>query len=377
MKALKNKWVLFLIVIIMFVIIDLEIKNVTLSERGIVLGIGIDKESDEYIVTTEILAPSNMGAENYQKNRILALERGNTIREAFEKMDKALGVRVSLKHTLLIVLGDSMLKNGEYGPLIDLFTHNEVSDNTYIVGVDGSAKSLFSANPPLYSTISYKIAETFRSPDVESGTVITNVKDFFKLYLSPSGAMYIPVAEVGHGNISESNGSGEDENTDSISLGKIAVLDRTGLKVILDEVGSAGMSYIYGGVNEANLYVDNGTSDDSFELDILDTLTTRELDVKNNILTINTKMWVKLSKSKNELKAGDNKAFCSDEIELAGEIIAKRIKKAYLTCHEKGVDVLGIASLYYQKMGKEYKNHIGDKYLDNIGIEVKVNIIEK
>ena len=239
-----------------------------------------------------------MGAENYQKNRLLSLERGKTIEEAFERMDKALGVRVSLKHTILLVLGESMLEAGEYAPIMDLFVGNDVSDDVYIVGVESKASELFSAKPPLYSTISYKVAETFRSPDVESGIVRTNIKDFLKMHLSESGAIYIPIVDVSHGNISESNGSGKDEETDSINFGKIAVLDSRGQRAILSREESEGLSYIYSNVNEANLYVEDENGGGGFDVDILDTLTTKKCDVGANTLTIDIKMWVKIGHRK-------------------------------------------------------------------------------
>jgi len=54
-KIIKNKWILFVILIVAFVVLDLQVKNAPLANRGIVLGIGVDRDGREYSVTAEFL----------------------------------------------------------------------------------------------------------------------------------------------------------------------------------------------------------------------------------------------------------------------------------------------------------------------------------
>ena len=89
-KIIKNKWILFVILIVAFVVLDLQVKNAPLANRGIVLGIGVDRDGREYSVTAEFLSPSNGGVQNYQNNTMLLTEKGKTLDEAFEKMNKTL-----------------------------------------------------------------------------------------------------------------------------------------------------------------------------------------------------------------------------------------------------------------------------------------------
>ena len=374
MAIVKNKWLVFLLLILAFVTLDTQIRHVNLAQRGIVLGIGIDKVGDEYEVTCEILSPSNLGAESYQKNRLVTSEKGVSLNECFEKMDKSVGVRISLKHTVLIVLGKSVVDVGDYSPLVDLFLGNEVADDTYIVGTEGNASELFKARPPMYRTISYKVAETFRSPDIESGVVSTNVKDFFSRYLSESGGIYIPMVRAVKGSMSESSGNGE-EDTDSLMFGNIMILDKSGKKAVLTDIESEGLSYIFSKVNEANIYVDDGG--DSFNVDIIETRSDMEYNVDEKRVLVKVTMWVKLGVNNVAHSAGGFDTKYSEKIELAGETIKKHVESALYTCHSKGVDILGIASHFMKRMGSEYKEYLGGDPIGNVRVDVSVRLIAK
>lgn len=376
-KIVRNRWLMFLIIIIVFVLLDLQIQNVSLAQRGIVLGIGIDKEGDDYVITAEFIAPSNGGVQNYQKNTLLCQEKGKSIDEAFEKMDKTLGSRVSLKHTVLIVMGNSVLESGDYAPLIDLLVGNEVFDSTNVIGVKGKAEDLFNARPPMYTTVSYRIAETLRNPDIESGVVIVNVKDFFRMYASKSEAIYLPIVEIIKGGSSESDSDGGKRETDSLELGQIAILTRTGKKLTLSGEGSAGLSYIYSEVNEGNIYIGNSGDGSGFDVNVIDTLTTKKFDADNMTLTLDVRMWVKPgNRTSNDIE--DYLDYFTDkERKMVEDDVRNKIETAYKTCHEENVDILGIANGFYRILGKRYKEVIGENYLDRINIVTDVNIIAK
>lgn len=376
-KIIKNKWILFVILIVAFVVLDLQVKNAPLANRGIVLGIGVDLDGREYSVTAEFLSPSNGGVQNYQKNTMLLTEKGKTLDEAFEKMNKTLGIRVSLKHTVLIVLGENIMKEGDYAPLINLLEGNSVFDDTPIVGVRGKAQEIFNAKPPMYTTVSYRISETLRSPDIEAGVIITNVKDFFRMITCECETACIPLVDVIEGGASETDNDGNKVETDSIELGEIAVLKRSGLKLVLNNGESDGLSYVISNVNEGNIFIERDGDRPPFDVIIVDTMSSKKFDKKTKTYTVDVKMWVREGNSM-ETDITDSSVKITESMKKAvGETVAKEIMQCFETCKAKQADVFDIAGVLYKSMGKKYKDTFGDNYLENINFNVSVKIIVK
>ena len=112
-------------------------------------------------------------------------------------------------------------------------------------------------------------------------------------------------------------------------------------------------------------------------MDIIDTLTTREYNVKDKRLVVDVKMWVQFLCPDEEIISGDANAKKQRKKQLAGEIVTKTIENAYKACHNEGVDILGIKTGFYRRVGSDVLVYLGEDYLMSDMVDVRVTLIVK
>lgn len=106
-----------------------------LNELAIALAMGIDKVDDEYLVTAQVVVPSEVSMKGGTGGSkvTLYMERGETVYEAFRKMTKDSPRKLYPGHLLILVIGEELAKEG-IGESLDLLSRDwEVRPDFYVV----------------------------------------------------------------------------------------------------------------------------------------------------------------------------------------------------------------------------------------------------
>ncbi|WP_413381091.1 Ger(x)C family spore germination protein [Alkalihalobacillus sp. 1P02AB] len=123
-----------------------------LNEIGIVTAIGIDLIEDEYIISVQILNPSEI-AQIASSNQIPVYVysiKANSILEAIKKMSTIVSREIYIAHTRMVIIGEELAVNG-ISNILDFFTrYNELRPDFYLViAKDYRAEEIISVLTPL------------------------------------------------------------------------------------------------------------------------------------------------------------------------------------------------------------------------------------
>lgn len=190
-NAVRYYLILALSLLFLFFTNDFGLTDV--QKTAIVMAVGIDREEDTFIVTSQIAIPES-SMQGQASKTVQLVSRGKTIAQAFEEINAKTGWYPKLIFCNLILLGEKAAKANSFDAL-DYFLRDEyLSDNCYVATCHGLAKDVLDTTAlvdPSSSTAIQKIL----SPHAERvGTVMPNtLKDFSIGYFSDSHSGFLPV----------------------------------------------------------------------------------------------------------------------------------------------------------------------------------------
>ena len=120
-KFLTSKWLILIVVSIGLVVFNSLVFNVSVVNRNIVVGIGLDYEDEEYILYTQVVLPKNGGVASGGGNNYITLKaKAKNIDIAVDMIEKEQGVILSFAQAAILILGKTMLESGDL-QLVDTF----------------------------------------------------------------------------------------------------------------------------------------------------------------------------------------------------------------------------------------------------------------
>ena len=122
------------------------LERVEINKLGIVSGLGIDKIDDHYQVTAQILNPSAISGKSSSSLPVYSLTaEGDSIHEAYKKLDQMTSTALSLSHLNVMVINEAFAEDG-FSPLLNFaLRRTDIRpDITFVVAKDESAKDVLS-----------------------------------------------------------------------------------------------------------------------------------------------------------------------------------------------------------------------------------------
>ena len=165
------------------------------QKTAIVMAVGIDREEDTFIVTSQIAIPES-SKQGQSSKTVQLVSRGKTIAKAFEEINAKTGWYPKLIFCNLVVLGEKAAQANAFDAL-DFFLRDEyLSDNCYVATCHGLAKDILDTTALVDPSSSTAIQKVL-SPHAERvGTVMPNtLKDFSIGYFSESKSGFLPVVQ--------------------------------------------------------------------------------------------------------------------------------------------------------------------------------------
>lgn len=107
-----------------------------LNELSIASAIGIDKDGDKYIVTVQIINPSEVSSQKATGQRVASFiytTEGKTIFEALRRMTTMSTRRIYLAHIRAVVFGEDLARQGLKDLLDFLFRDHEMRSNIHLL----------------------------------------------------------------------------------------------------------------------------------------------------------------------------------------------------------------------------------------------------
>ena len=196
---------------------------VDIQKTAIVLAVGIDRENEEFIVSSRIAVPSSSGEQKAAADSIQVETRGDTVGAAIQEINMKTGWYPKLVFLNLIVLGETATEKNTFESL-DYFLRNDyMSDDCKICCCEGKAGEKLNTKTTAESIPSLSVGKILSEHSATTGlAAVTTLREFAAGYYGVSNSGYMPVLKVDElaGGASDSSSGNSSDGTSGGSSGE-------------------------------------------------------------------------------------------------------------------------------------------------------------
>lgn len=187
------RYYVLIIVLLSFLFFSNDFGLLDVQKTALVLAVGIDKEENDFIITSQIALPQD-SKQGKSTQAVQLVSRGKTVADAFEEINAKTGWYPKLVFCNLIVLGETAAKENVFDALDYFLLDEYFSDNCQLATCDGSAKSLLNVSALVDPSSSAAIAKVLSSHAERVGTVMpATLHEFAIGYYGDSQSGFLPV----------------------------------------------------------------------------------------------------------------------------------------------------------------------------------------
>lgn len=358
------KVVVTVVVLAVLVVTGGLITKTPLRERGIVTGLGLDKDGDELVLLAQVVVSGESSTPGSASAFDVLEGRGKTLSEAFDNLASKVTLTPSYSHCNILFVGKKLLEDNFDEIAIKLFENNKIKDNTQLVVAD-DAKETMQTVVPIAQTPSEYMEKEVKISSENGGRSIVSLKDYVQRQDITSGTKYITYAiKVPATPPTGENTSKADKEVFLFDLSNTAVFDIDG------KVHYYGSDVTEGvGLVEAT-----GGSITAFEgdkyitVDILQSYKIRTYQKEPAKITSDYTYYITITEQTLE-KSQDDLDLKKVE-KMIKDTIHEKILYSYETAKKDNVDIFSIIGRFYKRFGIK-------KDLNDIDWEIRIKVIVK
>ncbi|KON88045.1 spore gernimation protein GerC [Sporosarcina globispora] len=140
---MKRKIAILAIVISMAVLLSGCWNRKELDELGIVLGLGIDKVDDEYLVTLQVVSPGDVASKTSSGQRtpfVVYQEKGENLFEAIRRVTTISPRKMYLAHLRIVIIGEELAREG-ISEALDFLSRDHQLRSDYFIAVSKETRA--------------------------------------------------------------------------------------------------------------------------------------------------------------------------------------------------------------------------------------------
>lgn len=367
----SKKWLVILISAIILTIFGRVVDNKSLTQSGIVVGLGIDFQEEQYMVTVQTVSVSgSAGTDKAISSYLTYSAKGATLTEAINSISEQLGLIVSLSHCNLVIMSRSAISLNPVRMFSALTKPLALPEQALIVATDHDIPTLFASKIPSTENISFFL-QTVLLQDLEAGGLTSvSVKDYLAMRCSKSGSVVVPylrLTEMTEKPIGSSGG--ENEKNYIVDINKNLVVGNDDNLLIDEDIAQVVNLFFNDKVkNKLPVPLDNGGV---IEFRIV----SNSQSVKIDGYKITAKL--RMDVSFVEAQGFDTPYILncnSEEVHKARDILEEALSativKGYELSKECGIDFLGIENLLYQ----QYGINLDENWMNKVSFEASFDI---
>jgi spore germination protein KC len=226
-----------------------------LNELAIMVGMGIDKSEDQYIVTTQVVNPSSVSSKEAGGRGspvITFIEKGDTVFKTIRKITTTSPRKIYGAHLRVLVIGEELAKEG-LSEILDFFLrdHEMGTDFYVIIAKDTKAEDILKVLTPLEVLPANKLFSSLETSEKVWAPTVSVTLDELITEITSDGINpnLTGIMITGNGQKGEVKENIEQIHTDvKLQYSGIAVFKKDKLIGWLNEDESKGLNYILGNV---------------------------------------------------------------------------------------------------------------------------------
>lgn len=190
------RYYILLVAVLVFLFLSNDFGLVDVQKTAIVMAVGIDREEDTFIVTSQIAIPQS-SKQGKQTEAVQIVSRGKTVADAFKQINAKTGWYPKLVFCNLILLGNSTTQQNVFD-ILDFFLRDEyLSDNCFVATTNGTAKSLLNTSALVDPSSNIAMEKVLSAHAQQAGNVFpATLREFAMGYFSDSQSGFLPVLKT-------------------------------------------------------------------------------------------------------------------------------------------------------------------------------------
>ncbi|GAF11921.1 spore germination protein GerKC [Bacillus sp. JCM 19046] len=359
-----------------------------LNELSLIVGMAIDKDDTEYILTMQAMNPSEIASQETGRGYAQAMnvqERSGTIHESLRKMVQKSPRRSFISQLKVLIISEQVAQEGLEHVLDFFFRDHEVRSDFYIViARENKASEILQVITPLETLPSQSIYDSIRfSLRSYSGTKAITMDELYQEMMAegiePSLMGITVEGDLKTGKTKEN--AETNQAAAKLRINGIALFKNNKLIDWFTDTRSKGLDYLTGDISDSVASINCPSGG---ELAIESRKTQRELTVHLNNETPSATYSFTIESSISEVDCKDlDLASASDFAEIeakAEEEFKVALEDTVKATQELGSDVLGVGQSIYRKYPTYWEAHREDwsaifAEMD-INVEVDINLTD-
>lgn len=189
------RYYILAVVFLAFLFFSNDFGLMDVQKTAIVMAVGVDREEDEFVLTSQIAMPQ--AGQQKSSQAVQLVSKGKTIAEAFEQINAKTGWYPKLVFCELILLGEKTAQENVFEAL-DFFLLDEyLADNCQVAVCKGLAKDILNTSALVDPSSGVAISKILSAHAERVGTVHpVNLKDFSIGYFGDSRSAMLPVLKT-------------------------------------------------------------------------------------------------------------------------------------------------------------------------------------
>lgn len=187
------RYYLVLALALVFLFFSNDFGWLDVQKTAIVMAVGIDREEDTYVLTSQIAIPQS-SKQGKSTETVQLVSKGKTIAKAFSEINEKTGWYPKLVFCHLILLGEKTTEENVFD-VLDFFLRDEyLTDNCLLATCNGLAKDLLNESALVDPSISIAVEKVLSSHAERVGTVLPSTLRQFSIgYFSDSQSGFLPL----------------------------------------------------------------------------------------------------------------------------------------------------------------------------------------
>ena len=142
------RYYLLIATLLIFFFFSNDFGIIDIQKTALVLAVGVDREDNQFIVTTQIAVPQS-SAQGKDAQAVQMESRGETVADALNQINIKTGWYPKLVFCNLVVLGEGTVRQNVFDAL-DFFLRDEyMSDRCLVAACEGTAKEILDTVTPI------------------------------------------------------------------------------------------------------------------------------------------------------------------------------------------------------------------------------------
>ncbi len=190
------RYYIILVALLAFLFFSNDFGLVDVQKTAIVTAAGIDREGEDFILTSQVAVPQS-STQGKATEAVQLVSRGKTIAEAFEEINAKTGWYPKLVFCNLIVFGEKAASENVFDALDFFLRDAYLTDDCQVAVCRGLAKDLLNTSALIDPSSSAAISKVLSAHAERVGTVRpSNLKDFSIGYFGSSSSGMLPLLKT-------------------------------------------------------------------------------------------------------------------------------------------------------------------------------------